>query len=365
MRTCSAFNFSPALYVVEADLVIYDTPSGAATGNASAFIAILNNSGSHQNTGALNAYSVETVGHGIGGGGIFKTAYSADNGSATVGLSLGAQGTANSSDGQVINLTSISSGGMVQLSTIQELALGILQFNNNVAGSQFNLEPSSPQWTFITNSPSGGTIAKINNLATGGSAIAGWIIQTGSTNSYATLEVTDANAFAITTGAGLADIQYVTPINIFATGATNNAILAAGSGAATFNVFSLNGAYTLAGAAGIYGGADTTNLYMNVPTGGTIHARVNGSDVWTTTGSGTQFSGILTAPDSGTWSSGGINGSVIGATTPEAITGTTVRANTGFSANGAAGVSTTCTVTATNTYVFTDGLLTTKGANCT
>ena len=42
-----------------------------------------------------------------------------------------------------------------------------------------------------------------------------------------------------------------------------------------------------------------------------------------------------------------------------------IRANTGFSANGAAGLSTTCTVTAANTYVFTFGLLTTKGANCT
>lgn len=37
----------------------------------------------------------------------------------------------------------------------------------------------------------------------------------------------------------------------------------------------------------------------------------------------------------------------------------------GYSANGAAGVSTTCTVTAGNSYVFTFGLLTTKGANCT
>lgn len=44
---------------------------------------------------------------------------------------------------------------------------------------------------------------------------------------------------------------------------------------------------------------------------------------------------------------------------------TTLRANSGFSANGTVGVSTTCTVTASNTYVFTFGLLTTKGANCT
>jgi len=42
-----------------------------------------------------------------------------------------------------------------------------------------------------------------------------------------------------------------------------------------------------------------------------------------------------------------------------------IRANGGFNANGSAGVSTTCTVTAANTYVFTFGLLTTKGANCT
>jgi hypothetical protein len=33
--------------------------------------------------------------------------------------------------------------------------------------------------------------------------------------------------------------------------------------------------------------------------------------------------------------------------------------------NGTQGVSTTCTVTATNTYVFTNGVLTSKGANCT
>lgn len=43
----------------------------------------------------------------------------------------------------------------------------------------------------------------------------------------------------------------------------------------------------------------------------------------------------------------------------------TIRANTGFNANGSSGVSTTCTVTAGNSYVFTFGLLTTKGANCT
>lgn len=42
-----------------------------------------------------------------------------------------------------------------------------------------------------------------------------------------------------------------------------------------------------------------------------------------------------------------------------------IRSNTGFNTNGSAGVSTTCTVTAGNTYVFTGGILTTKGANCT
>jgi hypothetical protein len=43
----------------------------------------------------------------------------------------------------------------------------------------------------------------------------------------------------------------------------------------------------------------------------------------------------------------------------------TLGSGVGFSMNGAAGISTVCTVTVGNTLTFTNGILTTKGANCT
>jgi len=42
-----------------------------------------------------------------------------------------------------------------------------------------------------------------------------------------------------------------------------------------------------------------------------------------------------------------------------------INATNGYKSGGSAGVSTTCTVTAGNTLVFTGGILTSKGANCT
>lgn len=53
------------------------------------------------------------------------------------------------------------------------------------------------------------------------------------------------------------------------------------------------------------------------------------------------------------------------ATATNSVSSPVVNATTGFKANGTLGVSTTCTVTAGNTLVFSEGILTTKGANCT
>ena len=62
----------------------------------------------------------------------------------------------------------------------------------------------------------------------------------------------------------------------FSLGASANAVLARASDATTFNLLSLNGLLTTAGALGVYGGGDTS-LYLNALTGGAVQFRIAGS----------------------------------------------------------------------------------------
>jgi hypothetical protein len=93
-------------------------------------------------------------------------------------------------------------------------------------------------------------------------------------------------------------------------------------------------------------GAQITDVTLNAVKGKIFLGVANGS------GAATNF--VYIEP------SGGMN---VGTDTDPG--GGFINATSGFKANGTAGVSTTCTVTAGNSYVFTFGLLTTKGANCT
>lgn len=101
------------------------------------------------------------------------------------------------------------------------------------------------------------------------------------------------------------------------------------------------------------GNGGPTQFLISDTASATDYIQVTGSNGGAPTLS-TNGGNLTIAPNGGTTS-------VTGALTAT----TTVRANSAFSANGTVGVSTTCTVTASNTYVFTFGLLTSKGANCT
>src|SRR5262249_17194597 len=107
--------------------------------------------------------------------------------------------------------------------------------------------------------------------------------------------------------------------------------------------------------------------------GTSASVRLVALDSFTTSANGTSIF-FFTTPSASTSSAfaAGVHGSTgfsVGTTTdPGAVaipaTGA-IRSDSAFNVNGSAGLTTTCTVTAGNTYVFTGGILTSKGANCT
>lgn len=151
-----------------------------------------------------------------------------------------------------------------------------------------------------------------------------------------------------------------------------------GSGGAAFAKSMFIGGPTLSvGAASPLTSAGFSFLTLNGPSGsgfsmqaggveqGRLQA-ITGAMIFNATGALVLEAGGLLGVQ--IYSSGG---TVIGLTAPADPGGNNftvagvVRGNGGFSANGSAGLSTVCTETVGNTLTFTNGILTTKGANCT
>lgn len=189
-----AYNVTQA-HGIEADVVAFDTASGTPTGTFYGVHAILNRASNSGQTSSI-AFAVDRAVTGSG----WQTGYQCSGGASITCLTVGPAVGLTSQNSQPLTFISLDAGGLPIIHSLYQDATGALNWQNISAGLTTQFAATYPQWLFDGGSNLSVGTRTSTTATTGASATS--ILQTGTANSYAILQVSDGAGVTLYAGAG-------------------------------------------------------------------------------------------------------------------------------------------------------------------